>query len=154
MMPSLRSPLYAGADIERLIPQRAPIVMLDAYYGIEDGVSHSGLRIEASNLLVEHGALSEAGLIEHVAQSAAARLGYIALEQSAPIRLGFIGSVDKLSIERLPLVGEELHTAIVVEQEVFGITLIRAEVRVEQELIASTGMKIVLQDEEKSEATA
>ena len=64
--------LIAADEIVEYIPQRPPIVMADAFYGIgEDGCARSGLTVCEDNIFVEEGALSECGLIEHIAQSAA-----------------------------------------------------------------------------------
>ena len=70
--------LIAADEIVEYIPQRPPIVMADAFYGIgEDGCARSGLTVCEDNIFVEEGALSECGLIEHIAQSAALRAGYM-----------------------------------------------------------------------------
>ena len=70
--------LIAADEIVEYIPQRPPIVMADAFYGIgEDGCARSGLTVCEDNIFVEEDALSECGLIEHIAQSAALRAGYM-----------------------------------------------------------------------------
>ena len=56
-------------SIEELIPQRAPIVMVDRLTSIEEGVSYTELEVRADNLFVERGVLSECGLIEATVQS-------------------------------------------------------------------------------------
>ena len=60
-----------------LIPQRDPIVMIDKFVGITNGISETQLTIKDNNIFVENGCFTEFGLIEHIAQSAAARVGYI-----------------------------------------------------------------------------
>ena len=97
---------YAIVD---LIPQRAPIVMVDGFAGIdEEGVSHSRLTVLEENIFVDEGQMSECGLIEHIAQSAAARVGYLFREQDKEVPLGFIGSVNKLEVKQWPQVGERI----------------------------------------------
>ena len=64
-------------NILDLIPQRAPIVMVDEFLGIEDSVSRTRFTVTQDNIFVDNNKLSECGLIEHIAQSAAARVGYI-----------------------------------------------------------------------------
>lgn len=112
--------------IEELIPQRPPIVMVDEFLGIDDGVSHTRLSVRGDNLFFENGTLNACGIIEHIAQSAASRVGYICRSQSLPVPIGYIGSVNDFSVERLPREGEQIHTSIRVVQEVFGISLIEA----------------------------
>lgn len=131
-------------DILKLIPQRPPMVMVDAFYGIEDGVSYSGLTIANNNIFCSNGTLREPGIIEHIAQSAAARVGYIFTQKNEPVPLGFIGSVDKLNISQLPKVGSKLKTEIAVLQEIGGLTLISAHVETDNKPIADCRMKIFL----------
>lgn len=139
--------IIQGTGILQLIPQRPPIVMVDRFFGIEDNQSYSGLTITADNLFSEAGKLQEPGVIEHIAQSAAARIGFIYTQRGEEVPLGFIGSVDKLKIYSLPEVGMQLFTEITVIQEVFDITLISARVKVGEELIAECKMKIVIKKE-------
>lgn len=134
-------------EILQLIPQRPPIVMVDKFFGMEGEQSFSGLTVTAENIFCQDGVLQEAGVIEHIAQSAAARVGYIALQQKEPVPLGFIGSVDKMKIHQLPIAGNELRTTITVMQEVGDITLISAETKSEEALIAEGRMKIFLKKE-------
>jgi hypothetical protein len=109
-----REVIIQGEGILNLIPQRPPIVMVDSFFGIEENHSYSGLTVTADNIFCgtgeqqegseqpEIGKLQEAGIIEHIAQSAAARIGFLYTRQGEKVPLGFIGSVDKLKIYDLP----------------------------------------------------
>lgn len=132
-------------DILELLPQRPPIVMVDSFDGMEDTRSYTTLTVRRDNLFFNGDALDEAGLIEHMAQSAAARAGYLARMNNEPVRLGFIGSVDKFVLHRRPVEGEVLHTEVDLLQQVVGVSLIHVSVRVNEEEIAHGNMKIVLQ---------
>ena len=139
------------ANIIDLIPQRAPIVMVDEFLGIEESVSKSSLTVREDNIFVDDATLSECGLIEHIAQSAAARVGHIFNTLNRPIPIGYIGSVNDFVIAAHPKVGDTIYTTIEVIQEVFNITLIRAVCRVNDVEIATCKMKIFLDtDEAKS----
>ena len=139
------------ANIIDLIPQRAPIVMVDEFLGIEESVSKSSLTVREDNIFVDDATLSECGLIEHIAQSAAARVGHIFNTLNRPIPIGYIGSVNDFAISAHPKVGDTIYTTIEVIQEVFNITLIRAVCRVNDVEIATCKMKIFLDtDEAKS----
>ena len=93
-----REAVIQGEGILNLIPQRPPIVMVDSFFGFEENRSYSGLTVTTDNLFCEAGRLQEPGIIEHIAQSAAARIGFIYTRQGEKVPLGFIGSVDKLKI--------------------------------------------------------
>ena len=142
-----REAVIQGEGILNLIPQRPPIVMVDSFFGFEENRSYYGLTVTTDNLFCEAGRLQEPGIIEHIAQSAAARIGFIYTRQGEKVPLGFIGSVDKLKIYNLPEAGMKLFTEITIVQEVFDITLISAQVKTEEELIAECKMKIFIKKE-------
>ena len=73
-------------------------------------------------------------------------LGYINLLNAERVKLGFIGAIRDLEIHRLPLCGETLHTTIENLEEVFGMLLVQAEVRVNDALLAAARMKIALSE--------
>lgn len=144
-----REALYQGEEVLMLIPQRPPMVLVDRFFGIEKGVSYSGLTPTEESLFCRNGVLEETGLIEHMAQSAAARVGYLCKQAQKPVPLGFIGSVEKMQIHQLSPVGCPLFTAITVIQEVFDITLIAAQtVNEQEEVVAECRMKIMIQNHE------
>ena len=91
-----REVIIQGEGILNLIPQRPPIVMVDSFFGIEENHSYSGLTVTADNIFCETRKLQEAGIIEHIAQSAAARIGFLYTRQGEKVPLGFIGSGGKL----------------------------------------------------------
>lgn len=142
-----RVPIIQNEDILELIPQRPPIIMVDSFYGIEDNCSYSGLTVTPDNIFCQEGTLGEVGVIEHIAQSAALRIGYIYSQKKETIPLGFIGSVDKMTLYSLPKIGQKLFTEIIIIQEVFDITLIAAHVSISENIIAECRMKIFLDKE-------
>ena len=138
--------VIAGKDILEFIPQRDPIVMVDKFWGIENNMSISGLTINKDNIFCEEGRLTECGLIEHIAQSAALRVGYIYKSKGLDIPLGYIGSINKFRMIDLPLVNQQILTEITILQEVMNISLIAASVLSNGDLIAECQMKIFLQE--------
>lgn len=141
---SFDTPLLAGDELLELIPQRPPIMMVDRFFGMDENGSYTGLKVEASNLFCQDGRLDECGITEHIAQSAAVRVGYLYKNAGEEVPVGFIGSVDKMNYRTLPQVGDELRTTIRVEQEIFDITLISATVQVNGNPIAEGQLKIFL----------
>lgn len=119
--------------------------MVDAFYRGTDEEAHTGLTVKANNLFCKNGYLQETGLIEHIAQSAAAFAGYETYKKGKAPQHGYIGEVKKLSIKHLPAIGEKLHTQIVVKAEAQGVTLIAAKTQTEQGTeAASCQMKIFI----------
>jgi predicted hotdog family 3-hydroxylacyl-ACP dehydratase len=119
--------------------------MVEDFVRAEGDEAETGLTIKPENIFVENGHLVEAGLIEHIAQSASAFAGYRAISQGQPVPLGYIGEVKKFRLHRYPQVGQRLTTLITMGTEVNGITLLRAETRVGEDVVADTTMKIFVE---------
>ena len=143
----MTKPLLEGEGLYRLIPQRNPIVMVDTFFRADENGAETGLHIQSGSLFCEAGSLREPGMIEHVAQSAAAFAGYAPYTRGEQPKLGFIGEVKKFRISRLPRVGEFLHTSLRVLGEAAGVTLIAAETKVEDEVLATCQMKIFIKED-------
>lgn len=137
------------SSILDLIPQRAPMVMIDEFLGEEEGVSRTAFLIRGDNLFVDGGEFSECGVIEHIAQSAAARVGARYVECGEAVPLGYIASVNNFEMLRTLSVGERLETEVSVIQEVFGITLVEVRCYVSGELVARCRMKTVVDSDAK-----
>ncbi len=143
--------MFRDIDILELLPQRPPFVMVDHLVDYSETQTTCELTIRKDNVFCENGELAAAGLIEHIAQTCAARLGYYnKYVLKVGVRLGFIGEVKDLEIVRLPREGETLNTTIVVMQEIFDVTLVNAEVRVGTEVIATTRLKIAQGEQSSS----
>lgn len=133
-------------DITTLLPQRPPFVAVGRLVscGHIDAVSET--RVTDMPLFVESGCLTAAGMIENMAQTCAAWMGYNDLvEGVGQPKIGFIGGVSNCIIRRLPSVDDTLTTRITVEQEIFGMTLVSAEIAVSGDTVASASLKIALQ---------
>ncbi|MBQ0073291.1 MAG: beta-hydroxyacyl-ACP dehydratase [Prevotella sp.] len=138
--------LYKDEEIFQLIPQRAPIVMVDKFIDAEGDVCHSGLSVKADNYFIEEdGMMAETGLIEHIAQSASAFAGYRYFLKGLPAPVGYIGEVKNYHCYKRPSVGDELFTEVVFGAEVDGITLMSGKTSCGGEVIAETKMKIFVE---------
>lgn len=131
-------------NIETLIPQRPPFVMIDKLLAFNETTTRTGLHIKTDNIFVEHGLFKEPGLVENIAQTAAARAGYIAKTENKPVQTGYIGAVNNLHIFMLPKTGDELITEITIENQIFDVTLISGKISCNNELIAQCNMKIFI----------
>ena len=130
-------------DIHTLLPQQEPFVMVGTLTYFERSRIKTELRIPEDNIFVNDGYFSAAGIIENMAQTCAARLGYInKYILLKGIQLGFIGALRDMEVVSLPKVGETIVTEVVIREEVFGMLLADATVMCDNRLIAKTEMKI------------
>jgi predicted hotdog family 3-hydroxylacyl-ACP dehydratase len=134
-----------GIDIHTLLPQQEPFVMVGCLIQIDEKSLATETLVKAENIFVDEGYLSASGLIENIAQTCAARIGFVnkyILQKG--IQIGFIGAVRNLEILSLPQVGQTITTKVEVVEEVFGMTLAKATVTCEGETLVTTEMKIAL----------
>lgn len=143
---SLEKPLYQGEQIKELIPQRNPIMMVDTLYDANETECVSGLTIAQDNLFCVDGSFIEPGLIEHIAQSASAHAGVKAKMKNEPTPVGYIGEVKKFKLVAKPKAGSSLVTTIRIVSEVQNVSLIKAETKVGDEVMASCQMKIFIRE--------
>ena len=91
---------------------------------------------------------SASGLIESIAQTCAARMGYInKIMLKRDVQIGFIGAIRNLEVYALPKVGQRITIIVDVKEEVFGMTLASAVVKDSERVLVSTEIKIAVKQE-------
>jgi len=136
-------------NILDLLPQRPPFIMVDKLTHFEALSAKTTFEVRDDHLFCKDGAMEETGLIENIAQTCAACIGFAQKNNAAvsdKIRIGVIAIIHSLEIKRRPLVGEVLETTMTIEEEYFPTTLVRSEVHIGDEMIASGRMKLFLTD--------
>ena len=133
-----------AADILSYIPQRPPFVMVDRVMASDETSTKSSFRIREDNIFVEGGKLKEPGLVENIAQTAAARAGFKALSEGEPVKVGFIGAIRNLQVLGFPEVGSDIETEITVVNQVFDVSVISGKVTCKGMLLAACEMKIFI----------
>ena len=137
---------FEDITMKELIPQRPPFVMIDKLLSFDMTVTVTQLEVCADNVFCKDAHLSAEGLMENIAQTCAARMGYINLNKNEAVKIGVIGAVNNFEVFRTPTVGELIVTTIEVIEEMFQITMVKAEIRSGDETIAQVNMKIALMD--------
>lgn len=140
---------FEKIDIHELLPQQPPFVMVDKLMHFDETVTTTTFEVRADNIFVDDGTLNACALAENIAQTCAARLGFVnkyILKRA--IQLGFIGSIRNMQVMRTPSVGENLTTTITVREQIMGLTLVDATILVGEEIIVTAEMKIALSDQE------
>lgn len=131
-------------DILELIPQRLPMVMVDRLLHCDTVLTKTEFTVRKECIMVDDGHMSPIGLIENIAQTCAARMGYINISNGKEVRVGVIGALREMEIHALPKVDDTITTSITVSDEVFGMTLAQAESRCGDTIMASGTIKIAL----------
>jgi len=142
----LKEPITDQDLILKLIPQRAPIVMVDSLLYFEESKVISGLTVTEENMFVQNGFLTEPGLIEHIAQTVALYTGYHFYINNIPAPEGYIGAIKSVTIEKLPKINMQIETEVEILQEIMGVTLVQGTTTLNGEVIVTAQMKTVLKN--------
>lgn len=141
---SVSFPILDSDFVGQLIPQKFPFVMVDKLLAFSENQITAGLTVKSENIFFDNGNLQEAGLIEHMAQSVALYTGYQFHLRNEAAPTGYIGSIKKIDILRLPELNEAIETTVAILQEFGGVTLVDIFVRINDKEIAIGQMKTVL----------
>lgn len=138
-----------GIDIHELLPQQEPFVMISSLVRFDMQTTVTETIVSADNMFVEDSVFTAPGIVENIAQTCAARIGYVnkyILKKG--IQLGFIGAIRDLKVKDLPKVGDTITTSISVIDSVFGMTLVDAVVLNNGAEVVSAQMKIAVKESE------
>lgn len=133
-----------GLTILNLIPQRFPIVMVDAILAYTTTTVQSEFEIKVDNLFLQHDILQESGLLEHMAQTVALHTGYSFFIRNEEAPRGYIGAIQKAEIMELPQLGDVIRSKAEILQEFMGVTLVDICTCVNDQIVATAQMKTVI----------
>ena len=133
-------------NLDNIIPQRAPFAMIDGLLEHSSKGATSSLQVLSSNILVENDKLSAAGMLENMAQTAAAHLGYEAFIRGLDAPIGFIAAVKNFNIINQPAVGDQVKTKIEYTNTILNIHIVNAVSYLNDEKSAEAELRIFIQE--------
>ena len=140
----LKEKITDTSIITKLIPQRAPIIMVDSLLYYDATKVISGLTISSENIFVQNNTFTEPGLIEHMAQTVALYTGYHFYINNLEAPEGYIGAIKGIEIKKLPKINNQVQTEVTILQEIMGVTLVEGTTTLNGEVIMTAQMKTVL----------
>jgi predicted hotdog family 3-hydroxylacyl-ACP dehydratase len=144
--------LISEENILELIPQRHPMVMIDRLVTCDEKHAVSELTIRPENIFLNRHGFTSAGMIEAMAQTAAARTGYLLKKQpkssNKKIPIGVIGSIKNFRMNFQPFIGSVIATTISIEHEVLRATVVKGKVEMDGKLAAESDMQIFLTEDQ------
>lgn len=143
-MINLELPIKNTDQIIQYIPQRDPMVMVSGVLEFTDNTVKSEFKIEVDNIFVENNQLTEAGLIEHMAQSVALHTGISFHIKNLIPPTGYIGSIKSVEILSLPKTNQTITTEVQILHELMGVTMVKTICKCEDLILASAEMKTVI----------
>ncbi len=140
-----------SVDVHVILPQQEPFVMVGTLTSFEMTTSTTETEIKEENIFVDNGIFSASGLMENIAQTCAARIGfYNKYILKKDVQVGFIGAIRNYVVSELPKVGSTIITKVDILEEVFGMTLANAEVRCGDKVIATAEIKLSIRSIEQN----
>ena len=137
-------------DLHTVLPQHEPFVMVGSLIAFDAGSSVTETLIREDNIFVDNGHFSASGMMENIAQTCAARVGfYNKYVLHKDVQVGFIGAVRNYVVHSLAPVGEMVTTRVDILQDVFGMTLANAQVTCRGEVIAEAEIKLAVRQVEE-----
>lgn len=140
-----------GQALIALIPQKPPFVLISKLLEVSEKKCKTSFVFNANHVLCQDGKLSAAGLIENIAQTCAAKVGYEYSLRGKKYPLGFIGDLRDFVYTRLPAAGEEIMTEISIDNKIFDVTVISGTITLNSAQIAHCRMKVYEEPESKRE---
>lgn len=136
-------------DVHTVLPQQEPFVMVGNLIAFSSDASTTETVITDTNIFVDNGYFSPSGMMENIAQTCAARVGfYNKYVLHKDVQVGFIGAVRNYVINELPSVGTVIHTKVDILQDIFGMTLANAEVVCGDKVYATAEIKLSVRNVE------
>lgn len=119
--------------------------MVDTLVAFSNEKIVSSFTILDSNLFVQDHLFLESGLIENMAQTVALHTGYTFFLKGEPAPTGYIGSIKKVDVVKLPKLYETITTEASILHEFMGVTMVIIKTyNAKNEEIASSEMKTVI----------
>jgi len=138
--------LATRSEIIDFIPQRDPFIAVHEILEVTEEFARTQFEILPESIFVSNGLLGEAGLLENIAQTAAAHMGFICRGKKIPVPLGYIASIKNWELLNLPKVGQLIETSIHIKNQVLDIILLDGVVIVNKEVICKCEMRIFIKN--------
>ena len=122
-------------NVHELLPQQEPFVMIGTLIHFDKTLTVTETEVQKNNIFVDDDRFSASGLMENIAQTCAARIGYVnkyILKKG--IQLGFIGAVRNFEVK----------------EEVFGMTLAEASITCGDKVLVTSEIKIAVKEQEEA----
>jgi predicted hotdog family 3-hydroxylacyl-ACP dehydratase len=134
--------LFEPLDAAGFVPQKSPFVLVDKLIYADENSSVCCFHIPEDHIFVSQGFYSTSGLVESIAQTAAAGTGYLSKKNNKKVPVGYIGAVQKLEVTDWPPVNAEIIMEIKLVTNIMQVSLVFGLVKYGGNTIAQCEMKI------------
>ena len=140
--------LVSEENILELIPQRFPMVMADCLVSCDEKQVVSQLTIRKENIFLGLHGFTSSGMMEAMAQTAAARTGYFLKNQpessNKKVPIGVIGSIKNFRLYFQPAPGSVIITTVNIEHQILQATVVKGKVEADGKLAAECDLQVFI----------
>ncbi len=141
---------FTSVNIPELLPQRKPFVMVSSLLSFSYQRTVTRFEVRDDNVFIEDGKLVPEGLVENIAQTCAARIGFInKYILHKPVSVGYVCAIKDFKVHETPAVGETIETEVNLKGEFGTMLMVDAITKLNGNMIAEGTMVIAL-DENRS----
>lgn len=135
--------------IESYLPQKHPFIFIERMSEVDQSRCRGELTIKEDNVLVNDGHFIESGILENIAQTCAAHIGYVEIHirKNPHIRIGMVAQIKEMEVYRYPKVGESISTIVETLDDYGEVSIYKAKIinsSDETEVIAEGEIRVVL----------
>lgn len=135
-------------NIHNFLPHREPMLMVDYILELTPEKVITSFEITSDNIFVYNDHFSEAGLIEHSAQTSSSILGQSFFEnpESNTKVIGFITNIKKIEVFGSPKVGDKIISKASLISKYENICQIFCETFLDDELLIRTEISLFIRE--------
>jgi predicted hotdog family 3-hydroxylacyl-ACP dehydratase len=126
------------------VPQKYPFVLVEKLLYADENTSRCSFSIPENHFFVKDGYYTTSGMVESMAQTAAAGTGYLYKKAQKPVPIGYIGAVQKLEVVNWPPARSEITMEIKLLTNILQVSLVSATVKSSEHILATCEMKIFI----------
>lgn len=123
--------------------------MIGELVTVDERHSQTTFTISEDNLFVNNGLFSESGMIENMAQTAGAGVGYRRKQAGLPMQSGYIAALKNVTIHHLPKVNETITSEIIFEQTLLGFHIVKGSITCGDKVMATCEFKIFVNNQDQ-----
>jgi predicted hotdog family 3-hydroxylacyl-ACP dehydratase len=135
---------FQSLPAAEFIPQKDPFVLVDTLLFADEEKTIASFKIPEEHIFVRNGRFSTSGMVESMAQTAAAGTGYLYRKNKKQVPVGYIGAVQKLEVQNWPPGNADITMEINLLNHILQVSLVSGVVRYNEKIIASCEMKIFI----------
>jgi predicted hotdog family 3-hydroxylacyl-ACP dehydratase len=127
-----------------LIPQRSPMLMIGQLVDVTPLSATTTFTISTPNIFIEENCFTESGMVENIAQTAAAMVGYQCRSENKLIPVGYIAALKNLVVRNRPAVDSTIKTTVTVTNNVLDVTIVQGVVEQDGKILCHCELRILI----------